>query len=337
MGKEKLTTEEFVRRARLVHGDKYDYSPTVYVKWKESVLMVCPIHGEFEQTPANHLRGCGCRKCGMIKRDAKNRRTIDEFIAKAILVHGNKFDYSLIKEYVNSKTDVSIKCNTCGHVFQCTPNEHLRGRGCKKCKWTKQSERQKGNPNLGARKLLFGVARVDVPYVVGKTPAYIHWTNVLVRCCDESYKEKKPTYKDCTICEEWKLFSNFKKWFDENYVEGYALDKDILVKGNKVYSPYTCCFVPMGLNSLLTKRDNHRGDYPIGVLKPKRGRFIAEFTKNKKRCIVGRYDTPEEAFYAYKEAKEKHIKDVAQEYFNKGLIAENVYQALLNYEIEITD
>jgi hypothetical protein len=131
MGKEKLTTEEFVRRARLVHEDKYDYSPTVYVKWKESVLMVCPIHGEFEQTPAVHLRGCGCQKCGMIKRDAKNRRTIDEFIAKAILVHGNKFDYSLIKEYVNSKTDVSIKCNTCGHVFQCTPNEHLRGCGCK--------------------------------------------------------------------------------------------------------------------------------------------------------------------------------------------------------------
>lgn len=97
------------------------------------------------------------------------------------------------------------------------------------------------------------------------TRSYIKWFHILERGYCKKYKNKKPTYKNVTVCEEWHNFQNFAKWFEENYVEGFDLDKDILVKGNKMYSPETCCFVPQEINALFTKSDKMRGKLLLGV------------------------------------------------------------------------
>ena len=104
---------------------------------------------------------------------------------------------------------------------------------------------------------------------------------MLRRCYDKKILEKFPTYKRCTVCDEWLFYPNFKKWFDENYyeIEGQkmALDKDIISKGNKVYSPENCIFVPNNINVLFTNRKGERGDYPIGVSwKIKNNKFQAQ-------------------------------------------------------------
>ena len=263
------------------------------------------------------------------------RLTQEEFINRAIAIHGDKYDYSKV-EYVNSETDVCITCHKHGDFWQ-RPSSHLRGRGCKDCWNERQSKATKGKLKVSTRKVLFGVAYVDVDYVACHTRAYKHWQDMLKRCYSEEYHKKKPTYKGCSVCEEWLLFSNFKRWFDENYIDGYVLDKDILFKGNKVYSPDTCCFVPQGLNSLLTNRKNHRGKYPVGVFKNNYGVFLATLSVNGKQRTVARCKSQEEAFYAYKHAKEKHIQEVAVEYYSQGKITERVYNALINYRVEITD
>lgn len=173
---------------------------------------------------------------------------------------------------------------------------------------------------------------------ISKDRAYVVWRNMLMRCYDEKTHIKRPTYIGCTVCNEWHNYSNFKQWFDENYQEGYCLDKDILFKGNKVYSPKTCCFVPNEINSILTKRQNYRGNLPIGVrYSDSRLRYKVQFTKSSDKTYIGYFSAPEEAFEAYKRAKEEYIKEVAEKYYKEGAISEKVYNALMNYEVEITD
>lgn len=127
------------------------------------------------------------------------------------------------------------------------------------------------------------------------------------RCYNEKNKTKNSTYKECTVGERRHNFQNFAKWFDENYnfktMNKWHLDKDILVKGNKVYSPETCCFVPAEINSLFIKRDSCRGYLPIGVRKSGKV-FQARLNKTNISEHLGTFKTPEEAFEAYKTAKE---------------------------------
>lgn len=178
------------------------------------------------------------------------------------------------------------------------------------------------------------------------TKCYNSWHDMLRRCYDPKLHKKRPTYKNCEVCEEWLNFQNFAKWYEDNYYEvddkKMCLDKDILVKGNKIYSPKTCIFVPNDINVLFTKHDNNRGNYPIGVSYNKANKkFIAncniyDFKENKKKRIyLGCYDTPEKAFEVYKQYKEKYIKEVADYY--KDQISEKLYNVLYNYEVEITD
>lgn len=169
-----------------------------------------------------------------------------------------------------------------------------------------------------------------------KSYSYKLWRNVIARCYDNDIISKRPTYNGCCMCEEWHNFTKFEKWFNENYIEGYCLDKDILYKGNKLYSPQTCCFVPNEINVLFTKRQNERGKLPIGVMySESRKRFKSALTKGANGIYLGYFDTPEEAFLAYKQAKEDYIKEVANKWKNR--IAPNVYDAMMRYEVEITD
>jgi len=101
------------------------------------------------------------------------------------------------------------------------------------------------------------------------TKKYDVWLNMIHRCYNKDKKERYKPYEGCSVCDEWHNFQTFAKWYDENYYkvdkERMELDKDILIKGNKVYSPKTCIIVPQYINSLFTKREAQRGEYPIGV------------------------------------------------------------------------
>lgn len=168
------------------------------------------------------------------------------------------------------------------------------------------------------------------------TVTYSTWKHMLERCYNEKRQEVVPTYIDCHVDKRWFNFQVFAKWFEENHVKSSDLDKDILVKGNKIYSPETCCFVPQEVNKIIIKRDKSRGDLPIGVAYNKRGRkYTAQLSINGKTKNLGYFDTIEEAFQAYKLTKEVCIKELAE--FYKDQITEACYQALINYNIEITD
>ena len=207
-----------------------------------------------------------------------------------------------------------------------------------------------GNIKCPYERRTYGVGYLGEGKYKGKengkaTKCYNTWKNMLKRCYDPKYHEKYPTYIDCKVCEEWLNFQNFAKWYYENYyeIEGQkmCLDKDILMKYNKIYSPDTCVFVPNIINVLFTKNDKNRGNNPIGVFDCENGKYrvdcsVYNFEKNKKeRKYLGVYDTQEEAFEVYKEFKERYIKKVADYYKDK--IPDKLYQALYNYEVEITD
>lgn len=178
------------------------------------------------------------------------------------------------------------------------------------------------------------------------TKCYNTWHDMLKRCYDTKYKEKHLTYSDCKVYDELLCFQNFGDWFISNYYEvkgeRMCLDKDILNKGNKIYSPENYVFVPHNINLLFTKHDKARGKYPIGVYYNKRDKkfraqcSVYDFEENKtKRKHLGLYDTKEQAFQSYKYHKERNIKEVADYY--KGKIPSKLYQAMYDYEVEIDD
>ena len=125
-GTKKLTKEDFITKAKEIHGDKYDYSKVVYKNNKTEVCIICPIHGEFYQTPKNHLSGRGCPKCSGNKKYTK-----EDFVQESSKVHGNKYDYSKVV-YKNNKTEVCIICPIHGEFYQ-APKNHLSGQGCPIC------------------------------------------------------------------------------------------------------------------------------------------------------------------------------------------------------------
>ena len=125
------TTENFINEAVKIHGDQYDYSRVQYVDIYSHVKIVCNSHGEFIQTPKNHLRGCGCSECRITKRAITSTKTTENFINEAVKIHGDRYDYSLV-QYGAYKTDVLIKCSIHGS-FEQTPATHLNGSGCPDC------------------------------------------------------------------------------------------------------------------------------------------------------------------------------------------------------------
>jgi hypothetical protein len=188
-----------------------------------------------------------------------------------------------------------------------------------------------------------------------KVKEYETWRGMLKRCFDDGYLTKEPTYQGCNISEEWTYYKNFYNWIisQKNYKQwkdgcnGWAIDKDILLKGNKTYSSETCLLVPQNVNSLFTTRKLHRGKYPIGVTYSKKNNKFLAYCSDpfEKRCsskrhvfrYLGSFITQEKAFYAYKTFKEDVIKKVATLEFESGNITEKCYIAMLNYEIEIDD
>lgn len=200
----------------------------------------------------------------------------------------------------------------------------------------------RGSVDNPYHKSVYGVGYVGVgKYNSTDTPLiYNRWSGIILRCYNEKHREANITYKDVTVCKEWKCLQNFGAWFEDNWKPWmdrfWDTDKDILIKGNKIYSVETCCFVPQEINALFVKSNKTRGKYPIGVSFDKqKKKFLAQLRRDNLSPFLGYHDTPEEAFYAYKEAKEEHIKRVADKWKDK--IHPKVYTAMYNYQVEITD
>ena len=172
------------------------------------------------------------------------------------------------------------------------------------------------------------------------TKEYTLWQNMLQRCYSDVYKKQRPTYEGCEVSDKFKSYEYFYEWchsqigFDN---QGWHLDKDLLVKGNKVYSEDSCVFLPSEINSLLIKREALRGEYLIGVSWHKTHKaFVARVGENKsKQEYLGSFKTELEAFNAYKTAKEAFVKEQAEKW--KGKIDPRAYNALMNYTVEIAD
>jgi hypothetical protein len=156
------------------------------------------------------------------------------------------------------------------------------------------------------------------------------------RCYCSNTQKIQTSYINCYVDEKWHNFQNFCEWCEINYVIGFPLDKDILIKGNKIYSEKTCCFVPREINNLFCKVNKLRGNLPIGIsLNNNKTKFHAQLRVNKQNIHLGFYLSINDAFLAYKKAKEKHIQETAD--FFKNKISNKVFEALYNYKVEITD
>lgn len=178
------------------------------------------------------------------------------------------------------------------------------------------------------RKPIHGVGLNDADYVTFpkvdgvriRCQIYKTWKSMIERCYSEKVHKKRPTYKNCIVSEEWHLFSDFRTWMLKQDWQGNHLDKDILVPGNKLYSPERCLFVSLQINNLLNDNTAQRGIFPKGVRIDKRYKtFVAEVSINGRQAHIGRFKTIEAAECAYKKAKSNEIMRIAGEQADPAL------------------
>lgn len=325
----KKSTKEFVAQAEMVHGKgTFDYSLVQYNGKDVPVEIICPNGHHFWQRPGDHLRGHGCKIC-----TGRNRQTTESFIEKAKKIHGDRFDYSLVS-YKNSSTYISLICKKHG-VFKITPNSHLRGEICKEC------------ARLESKQPIFGVGINDYEGQVKVNGVHIQsytiWRDMLKRLYGPDANEKKPSYKNVKICDEWLYFTSFKDWFDSHEIyfhKRWHLDKDLLCRtlglDYKIYSPDTCVFLPPEINGALATQPKYRTDLPIGIRRAESGKYHATLCSgllNSKH--LGTFNTINEAFMAYKKAKEIWLKYLANKY--KTELDPRAYDAMVSYKVNIDD
>lgn len=237
----------------------------------------------------------------------------------------NNYGDVVVLEYINYR-DVTVKFLNTGNVRK-----------------TATSEIRKGEIRDNEAFPVYAVGIMDVPDELRrgepKPKEYSIWNNIRQRCYNENIRSINKTYQGVEMSENFKLYSYFKDWckyqigFNE---DGWHLDKDILSKGAKIYSEDTCCFVPPEINCALPNNKSVRGSFPSGVIyNCTKTRYRARIQRGDTWESLGTYDTPEEAFYAYKPVKEDHIQSLAEKWKDK--IDPRVYEALMNWTIEITD
>jgi len=192
---------------------------------------------------------------------------------------------------------------------------------------------------VARRKLICGIGINDVGYMVNKKegvnishcPYFSRWSNMIHRCYNPKSIIKKPAYRDCSVCDEWLIFSNFRAWMKSQDWKDKCLDKDILKQGNRIYSPSTCIFVSLRINNLFITGGATRGELPLGVhFSGSNGKYQARCSFEKKLKWLGCFNTSNEAYEAYKKFKYQVIRDVANEQ------QEPLKSALLAHDIDKT-
>ena len=167
-----------------------------------------------------------------------------------------------------------------------------------------------------------------------KSKVFQTWAGMMERGYCQKFKNKYPTYSDCSVHPDWHNFQVFAEWYVNHkfFGLGYELDKDIIVKGNTIYSADTCTLVPRDINSLFGNKRSSRGDYPQGVnLHKATGKFRASLSCNNKNKHLGEFTTPEEASAVYVEAKEAHVREVGMKW--EGRIEPRAFEALMKWTV----
>jgi hypothetical protein len=235
----KKTTEEFILDAMKVHGDRYDYSLVEYEGVDKKVIITCPEHGPFEQTPHNHLSGSICPKCSNIKSSLRQRKDLQSFIDKAKSIHGDKYDYSLV-EYKNAHTKVTIICPEHG-PFEQTPNCHTRlnrKNGCSVCSQKKRHDIE----SFITKANKIHNNKYDYSQVVYRN----NKTHVTIICPEHGPFEQRPDHhfrgQGCVKCLD-RNSSIQEKGFVEFVSEVY--NKSIITNTKDIISPYEIdCYLP---------------------------------------------------------------------------------------------
>lgn len=205
---------------------------------------------------------------------------------------------------------------------------------------------KRGNVKNPLKPTFYGKGYIGLGEFSSKDKRHLEiWTSVLERCYSEICWESNPTYKDVEVCKDWLDFQNFASWcesqkfFNAKDDKGnlYQLDKDILVRGNRLYSPETCRFVPSCINKLLISCKKRRGDLPVGVfLEKSTGKYGAQLQDGSGRQKkLGTFTTPEDAFLVYKIHKEDRVKCMAECW--KDMLDFEIYESLLDYKVDILD
>ena len=227
----KLTTEEFIERAKKVHGNKYDYSKVKYKDIFSKIKINCNIcKNFFEQRPSDHLSGYGCPYCAKNVRRSNN----DEFIKKAQKIHGNNFNYDKV-EYINNRTKVKIKCNTCFKEFEQNPDKHLIGHGCPYCKGGIKKSREHF---IKKAYLIHGNEKYDYTQVIYKNTH----TKVKIKCnkCGKIFEQTPTNHlhgQNCPHCYKSRGEERIKKFLEENNIE-YIFQKRFKDCKDKISLPF---------------------------------------------------------------------------------------------------
>lgn len=181
----------------------------------------------------------------------------------------------------------------------------------------------------------FGSGKYKSRKLGKQTAEYICWKSMLQRCYDKKLHALRPSYASCSVCPEWHNFQVFAEWFcAQALCDNYTLDKDLIVRGNKIYSPDTVSIIPERINCLLLSCSSSRGSLPIGVTKSSHG-YQASLNAGGKNTYIGHYSSHEDAFKAYKKEKEKLIKETADLY--RDVLDDRVYLSLMSYDVGIDD
>lgn len=207
-----MSNQQFIEKARAVHGDRYDYSLVQYQKNNIKVTIICPVHGQFEQIPSGHWSGKGCKQCGVEKRTEALTMTTEQFVDKAKEVHGNTYGYALV-QYSTAHTKVDIICSVHGSFSQ-KPNNHINGQGCPKCGKQLSAEKRA----MTADDFVERATNVhDGKYDYSKVRYVDRLTKVIVICPDHGLFEQIPLNHmyghGCPNC------SNNKKSSNELFIE----------------------------------------------------------------------------------------------------------------------
>ena len=273
---------------------------------------------------------------GLERVSYMNKKTLEQVKSALVEVWGDRYIYDHITEnnFIDTQHPVPIECREHG-IWYTTLSRHKCGVGCPLC-GNESRKKKRLDHALKKTGKVFGVGINDyyessIKQGEAKV-AYQTWTRMLQRCYDKNYIKKQNKRTITSVCKEWLYFSNFKKWFDDpvnGYRHGYCLDKDLIVNGNTIYSPDTCCFLPKEINSLFRRKAFDSKSNIVGVRKQ-----VNKYVVICNGKYMGTFDSEREAFEVFKENKKKKILEAAKKYFEKGMITSKVYEAMINYKIE---
>lgn len=226
MCKKKLTQKQFIQKANQVHKDKYDYSEVKYVNSKTEIIIICPIHGNFSQTPNVHLQGSGCKKCGYEKNVKKQACSYSEFIEKAQKVHKDKYDYSKTI-YINNHTKVEVFCNTCQEYFFVTPLNLISNKsGCKKCaNISKRNKYISNNEDFIAKARIIHNYNFSYNFIIYKGNKIK--IEIICNKCNKTFWQTPNMHlsgRGCPYCNESTGEKKIKNWLNQNNIK-YTVQK----------------------------------------------------------------------------------------------------------------